>query len=274
MNLKSMVCKYSDFLTPWYREQEGKLCIRALYTWHSAADFDFINRKFWEWCAISKVLDERAMLDTGKSGLGFAVGTEPLPAYFASRGCKILATDLAPESSAEWIKTVQHAGEKAALFRPELVDRVIFDEVVSFEFVDMKTLKGLSISDEFDFLWSSCAFEHLGSLEAGLEFVMKSAELLKPGGTAVHTTEFNLYSNNETLDSGPSVIYRRRDIEALCADLNQRGYVVDEPDYDAGTHPYDVDYDTEPYMTSGKPHIKLRLGEHICTSLLIVIHRP
>jgi hypothetical protein len=27
-------------------------------------------------------------------------------------------------------------------------------------------------------------------------------------------------------------------------------------------------------MTSGKPHIKLRLGEHICTSLLIVIHRP
>jgi hypothetical protein len=65
----------------------------------------------------------------------------------------------------------------------------------------------------YDFLWSSCALEHLGSLDAGLDFVVNAMDLLKPGGTAIHTTEFNLSSDDETLTSGPCVIYRRRDID-------------------------------------------------------------
>jgi hypothetical protein len=34
------------------------------------------------------------MLQPGRTGLGFAVGAEKLPALFASRGCRITATDL------------------------------------------------------------------------------------------------------------------------------------------------------------------------------------
>ena len=54
-----------------------------------------LHRKIWEFCFIAQALDERGMLARGRRGLGFAVGTEPLPAMFASRGCAIVATDLA-----------------------------------------------------------------------------------------------------------------------------------------------------------------------------------
>ena len=81
--------------------QELNLAIREMYAGHSSQTCEFANRKFWEWCAISQALDERKKLRTGLKGLGFAVGTEPLSSHFAARGCRILATDLAPELSAE-----------------------------------------------------------------------------------------------------------------------------------------------------------------------------
>ena len=42
----------------------------------------------------------------------------------------------------------------------------------------------------FDFTWSSCALEHLGTLAAGADFVVAQMDCLRPGGVAVHTTEF------------------------------------------------------------------------------------
>jgi hypothetical protein len=59
---------------------------------------------------------------------------------------------------------------------------------------------------------SSCALEHLGTLDGGLDFIVRSAELHFPGGVAVHTTKFNVLSNNSTIEHGENVIYRRRDI--------------------------------------------------------------
>jgi hypothetical protein len=86
--------------------------------------------------------------------------------------------------------------------------------MVNFRPVDMRDLR-LPWDETFDFLWSSCSLEHLGSLEAGMDFVKQSTDLLKPGGVAVYTTEFNVSSNDETLTSGPLVVYRKRDVEKL-----------------------------------------------------------
>ena len=38
---------------------------------------------------------------------------------------------------------------------------------------------------QFDFVWSACAFEHLGSILNGLEFVVNSVKCLKPGGVVL-----------------------------------------------------------------------------------------
>ena len=270
--LTSMLCRYADFQQAWYVEQELSLLIRRIYAGHSAQLHDFVNRKFWEWCVISQALEERGKLRTGMHGLGFAVGTEPLASFFASRGCKVLATDLdSSMSDPAWIDTNQHAASLAALYQEPLLARELFDARVSFQPADMRTLEGLP--GQQDFIWSSCALEHLGTLRAGMDFVMDSAALLGPEGVAVHTTEFNVLSDGETVQSGPNVVYRRRDILELSELLSAQGFKLLSPNFDAGEHRYDIEFDTEPYMASERRHLKLEIDGHVSTSMFLIVQR-
>jgi hypothetical protein len=120
----------------------------------------------------------------------------------------------------------------------------------------------------FDFLWSSCAFEHLGSLMAGHQFVVESMKCLKPGGLAVHTTEFNAGSNDATVSEGATVIYRKKDIEALASDLRSKGHLI-SLNFDSGNLPADYHIDIPPYTHD--THLKLRLQQHTTTSIGIVV---
>lgn len=270
--LNSVACRYKYFSDPWYRAREIDLKIRDIFSFHSAANVDFVNRKFWEWCAISEALDERGALIPGSRGLGFAVGTEPLSSYFASKGCQILATDLAPElSNPGWIKTNEHAATLDQLFYPKLIERDIFLRNVSFAHADMRDIK--NIGDNYDFLWSSCALEHLGTLDAGIDFVVSSAKLLREGGVAVHTTEFNVGSGIDTITNGPNVIFRKRDLVYLDQLLESMGFMMAPLNFDTGEHLYDLDIDSPPYMQPGKRHIKLEIDGCIATSFLLVVVR-
>lgn len=133
---------------------------------------------------------EAGLLTEGKRGLVFGVGRERLPALFAKLGCRIVATDAPPEvQSAEgWSQSKQHAGSLDQLRWPAGIADDLLEQRVTHGFCDMRAI------DEdltgFDFNWSSCCFEHLGSLEAGMQFVIDSVEkTLKIGGVACHTTD-------------------------------------------------------------------------------------
>lgn len=270
--LSSVVCRDEHFLTDWYREWAGILPL-VHYGIDPSRPPQRPHRKAWEWCAITQALHERGMLQAGRSGCGFAVGAEPLPALFASRGVGVLATDQPlSEDARAWVSTGQHAASLDALFRPELIDRVGFDARVRFKPADMRDL-ALPWPDHFDFLWSSCSIEHLGGLDAGLAFVVSAMDLLLPGGVAVHTTEFNVASDADTLTEGDSVIYRRRDIEGLDHMLRARGCGLAACDFYAGDHPNDLNFDVPPYGQSGRPHVKLLLGGYITTSMLLIIRK-
>jgi hypothetical protein len=126
--------------------------------------------------------------------------------------------------------------------------------------------------DNFDFTWSSCCFEHLGSLAAGMQFVVNSVEkTLRVGGIACHTTEFNVSSNTETVESGGTVIYRKRDIEELISCLRDRGHHVEPLVIGESNHYLDNHIDVPPYAK--EPHLKLRLAGHVTTSIGLVIRR-
>jgi SAM-dependent methyltransferase len=270
--LTSMVCRYEHFLTHWYGTWSALLPLV-----HYGIDPDprpeRPHRKAWEWCAISQALLERDMLQPGRNGCGFAVGLEPLPSVFAARGVDVLATDQAATAGAEaWMATGQHASSLSNLFRPELIDRHTFNSRVRFQPADMRNL-GLPWDERFDFVWSSCSIEHLGSLDAGLEFIEQSMQLVAPGGCAVHTTEFNVSSNDATLSEGESVIYRRRDIEDLDLRLRRIGCGLSRCDFFPGDHAYDLDFDVPPYGQSARRHVKLLLGGHVSTSILLVARK-
>ncbi len=229
-----------------------------------------LHRKQWEYCYILQVLEQAGMLAEGRRGLGFGVGREPLAAVMAARGCAILASDMdvADTRARGWVDTRQHAGALEQLNERGLCDAASFKARVRYRTIDMNRLPG----DEggFDFLWSSCALEHLGSLGRGLDYVRRSFALLRPGGIAVHTTEYNLDSNFFTLRRGGTVLYRRRDILGLAARLRAAGHGI-ELNLHPGSGKLDRHVDVPPY--SEDPHLRLRVSRYTATSIGLVIRK-
>ena len=254
-------CSATDLLHPRYAEMCAMLGLPAMY-----------QRKFWEWAYIIHHLREAGVLSEGRRGVGFGVGKERLPALFAKLGCQVTATDAPSEIgiASGWATSEQHSAALAELKFPEIVSDEIFDARVTHQPCDMNAIDD-SLTD-FDFTWSSCCFEHLGDLEAGLRFVINSVEkTLKPGGIAVHTTEFNLSSDDETVESGGTVIYRKRDMEDLVSRLRARGHEVHSFIAAPHAHPLDFHVDAPPYINN--PHLKLRLAGYTTTSAGICVRR-
>lgn len=228
------------------------------------------HRKLWEWLFIIEALHERDMLRPGRRGLGFGVGQDPLSAFFASQGCEIVATDLDAERAAAggWTQTGQHAGQLAQLNDVGLCDRATFEKNVSFRVVDMNDIP--TDLTGFDFVWSACAFEHLGSLAKGAAFVTNAMRCIRPGGVAVHTTEYNVASNRRTIADGPTVLYRRRDIDGLVRRLRRNGNSVEPVDFDPGAAPADRHVDVPPW--SGV-HLKLEIEKYVATSIALIVEK-
>ncbi len=229
------------------------------------------HRKIWEYCFICQALSERGMLAPGKRGLGFAVGQEPLSALYASMGINVVATDLFSADAIEggWIDTNQHADGYSAINKRQICDEKKLREFVEFRNADMNNIDP-ALGNDFDFIWSACAFEHLGSLDHGIRFVHNAMALLRPGGVAVHTTEFNLSSDDDTVESGATVLYRKRDILELVAQLRAAEYEI-EVTFDPGKGKTDNFIDLPPYKH--RPHMKLQIEQYVVTSIGLIIRK-
>lgn len=261
ITLKSQACTQRQVESPAFRY--WATCLRE--------KSGSLHRKLWEWCFITQALYERGMLRPDHRGLGFAVGTEPLSALFAKLGCSVLASDLDPDRAgrAGWVGTNQHASSLMQLNSRSICPDDIFAKFVQFREVDMCAIPGDLRG--FDFLWSSCAIEHLGSLQNGIDFVMNAMECLRPGGIAVHTTELNCDSDNQTIEFGSDVIYRKRDLIELADLLRTRGHLVEPFDFYLGETDADRYVDEPPYK--GRTHLKLRIGQYASTSFGMIISK-
>ena len=229
------------------------------------------HRKQWEFIRIVKALQETNMLQPGKRGLVFAAGSEPLISYFASLGADILATDLnyADALSKGWVKTHQHADSLNALFRPELISRQDFDNHVTFAHADMNSLNETWFGT-FDFLWTTCSVEHVGSIAKGQRFVRESMKMLKPNGVAVHTTELVLSSVDATVARGSTVYWRRRDLESLFRNLKSDGHKPPKSMCLKTGNDNSYDFDRKPHRDHDHVRLldgSLLVGNYVITSV-------
>lgn len=268
--LASQLCTLESLASPnllaWSRE------LRPMWDPDGTDPKPFlVHRKMWEWLFLCEVLAERDMLRPGRRGLGFGVGREPLVATFAKRGCAILATDL-PPAQAERAGWTEEGGEYASgprgLNEHGLCPEDAFARLVTYRDVDMTALP--SDLGTFDFTWSSCAFEHLGSLEAGMRFVTDQMRFVAPGGLSVHTTELNVSSATDTVSEGGTVLYRRCDLEELARRLRRAGYRI-ALDLSEGETPADRHVDVPPFSDT---HLRTALGSFVTTSVALVIECP
>lgn len=243
----SGVCREAHFRMPLFCYWCEQLGVEPRY-----------HRKLWEHVYICQVLHERGALAAGARGLGFGVGREPLAALFASRSIDVLATDMDPvaATAAGWMEQHQHAGRGLAdLNLRGLCDPAIFAKHARYRTADMNAIP--SDLRDFDFCWSSCAYEHLGSIARGNQFVRRSMDVLRSGGIAVHTTEYNLSSDTRTVTEGPTVLFRQRDFRALAEDLQRDGHRVLPFDFTSGSEPVERYVDLPPYAE--EPHLRLGL---------------
>ncbi len=248
-NAWSQAATYAQVTSPEYIDWCARLGLEPVH-----------HRKRWEWVYILQVLEEHDMLQPGRTGLGFGVGKEPIAAYAALRGAHVLATDLPSDEErvAEWQRTNEHATVVADLNASVICPPATFNANVSFRPIDMR-----AIPDDlgtFDFVWSSCAMEHLGSLDAGLDFFHRQIAFLKPGGIGVHTTEYRVDPHAETLSSGLTVLYQRPHLEQLTYDVRKLGHHM-RTTFMLGDAPEDLHVDEWPYTPT-----------HIRTETLGYVH--
>jgi 2-polyprenyl-3-methyl-5-hydroxy-6-metoxy-1,4-benzoquinol methylase len=273
VDLRSKPTTQADMESPWLDYWCAKLKIEPLY-----------HRKVWELCYVMQALWERGMLAEGKHGLGFGCGQEPLPSLMAAHGVRVTATDLAPKMAAGrgWMETGQHTSELRKLHFPHLVSKDRFDSLVDLQYVDMNDLPD-SLANKYDFCWSICAYEHLGSISNGLRFVKESVKTLKPGGVAVHTTEFSYLNDRETIDNWPTVLFQQKHFEQVAAELERSGHRVEPLDFDVGDGAIDRYIDIPPYSWdlktpsswfdsfSQRAHLKLNVDGFACTCFGLIV---
>jgi SAM-dependent methyltransferase len=264
--LRSCPCTEAQLFSPPFLEWADRLR-PAWDLGHSGVPV-LMHRKVWEWLFIVQALHERGMLEPGRRGLGFGVGREPLTALFASLGAEIVASDLDVEAAtaAGWVATEQHAQALADL-NGGLCDPDQFAKLVEFRVVDMNDIPDDLVG--FDFTWSACVIEHMGSIGHAQEFILEQMRCLRPGGVAVHTTEFNASSDTRTVDWEPTVLLCRHHIEWLVRRLRSEGHSV-EVDYSTGTSEADLHVDEPPFTNT---HLKVRVGEHATTSFGLIIEK-
>lgn len=274
-NLISRCCREADWDNPVFRNilqdlQASEGLQKYRQEWH----FTTHDRKDWEWAFITEVLANHGMLQNGKRGIGFAVGKEPLPAYFASKGVDILASDLSAEDpgAKDWLATKQNAGSAIeSLFYDGLCSRKDFDAHIRYRDINMNAIPRDVAG--YDFAWSSCAIEHVGSLEKSKTFLKNVMNVLKTGGVSVHTTEYNLSSNDKTLESGVNVIWRRKDVEEIQSWMQEHGHRM-IVSFERGNRPSDRYVDTPPFRTKNPDaHLCLQLEKFASTSFAFVIQK-
>lgn len=228
------------------------------------------NRKVWEWAWICEMVERHAARrgDAGLDMVGFGVGTEPIVGWLVSRGHSVLATDLPAEEldAARWASTNQHASAIGELDPRRIADPAELQRRVRFRPVDMRAVP--ADLGRFDAMWSSCAIEHLGSLEAGFDFVRSSLEHCRSGGLALHTTELNVSHEEHTVTEGHTVVYRRRDLERFFGELIDVGHRV-EWTFNLGSQPLDRRVDPPPFSDH---HLKIPLDGVVTTSFGFAIH--
>ena len=274
VELRSKPSTQADIESAWVAYWMNRLKAPVVY-----------HRKIWELCYVLQALYNFDLIRPGARGVGFGCGEEALPSLLASEGVSVVVTDLEPadDRAKSWQNSGEHTDSLERSFRSDLVAREAFDRNVSLRRVDMTAIP--EDLRDYDFCWSICALEHLGSIAKGLDFIENSLDCLKPGGVSVHTTEFNFGDDAQTIDEWPTVLFQKAHFTALAERLRAKGHQVAELDFDVGTKPLDRFIDLPPwpddmtpamrrvYETDTPAHIKLSVDGFPTTCFGMIVRK-
>lgn len=221
-----------------------------------------LDRKVWEYSFIVNAIERYAKTGEGTRGLAFGCGKEVTTSVIAASGSEILATDYVTQEKDWQAKGLEDC------YSSDHIDRASFDARVKFRHLDMNNIDPDLV--DFDFLWSTGSLEHIGGYDRGLKFVENAMRCLKPGGIAVHTTEFTLTSETVGFDMPELSFYSRKDIETLAKRLLEAGHLI-VLNFRRGNTVADNHVDTPPF-NPGRT-LCAHFSNHVITSIGLIIQK-
>lgn len=187
------------------------------------------SRKAWEFIQIYQGLNHLGLLNGEANIIGLGVGHECLIYAFTNVCQGVIATDL--YESQEW--------STAAMAVQEVYDRNPFPyqpNRLTVQHMDMTQIEYPDAS--FDFVWSCCAIEHVNNFRDLHKVYQEIHRVLKPGGIAALTTEFN---NTDRPSYEPNLLFTDRkwmDIWLTGSNPLVQGFELIEPlDFEISDRP-------------------------------------
>lgn len=187
------------------------------------------SRKAWEFIHVYQGLKQLGLLNETSKALGLGVGHECLIYAFTNVCQEVVATDL--YRSQEWTT--------ASMAVQEVYDKSPFPyqrERLTVQHMDMTKIEYPDAS--FDFVWSCCAIEHVNNFQDLHQVYREIHRVLKPGGIAALTTEFN---NTDRPSYEPNLLFTDRQwAEVWLTGMNPlvQGFELVEPlDFELSDRP-------------------------------------
>jgi SAM-dependent methyltransferase len=140
------------------------------------------GRKNWEFIQVYNGLQSLGLLDGNAQAIGLGVGHEPLIYAFTNVCQSVIATDL--YDSQTWAT--------ASMATQQVYEKTRFAyqrDRLTVRHMDMTQIDYPDAS--FDFVWSCCSIEHVNNFAELHRVFAEIHRVLKPGGIAALTTEFN-----------------------------------------------------------------------------------
>lgn len=265
---RSKICDAADFFDPEYLDVVKNRFLEA----------PVLHRKQWEFGMIFLTLKKAQMLEDNKRGLSMGSGKEVL-LYAVARQVKHLnVTDLySTESLWECAKTTD-PDEFIRKNKPFPVE----EDKISAQRMDMRHLAFADCA--FDFAYSSCAFEHIGTDDDFLQHLNEVYRVLKDGGVYVLTTEFTC--EKETVPIPNNYIFSAEHLDRVIgaskfvpesrfdARLSEQSANFPMPGrVDDLSYRGDVDFGRTLASACVIPHVQLLSGKHHVTSCLLVLKK-
>ena len=225
-----------------------------------------LHRKQWEYAYTLQVMEQCGALQPGRAALGVGCGMEPIAAVLAGRGLYLTVTER---------PGFRPRGQERELSGPmDLFYGGICSEDTFLQQASWRTLDARDLPLDlggFDLLWACSVLEELGSIEAGVDAVVKLGRLLRGGGVGVFTTQFNAGSDADTIETPQLAVWRRLDLLNLQARLVDAGCEMLPLNLSPGRMAEDDVIDEPPYRNP--VHLKMRLDGQVITSVGFAIRK-
>jgi SAM-dependent methyltransferase len=247
------ICQVADIHHPLWRQTLSEL--------KREMNEDNFHRKDWEYTQIVYCLKKLRLLTPQSICLGIGAGREHLLYYLTYKVKKVIGIDLYEgyyyggedeidiPLSVERYAPFPYIKEKLSLIRMN---------ALNLEFPD----------NMFDFIFSASSIEHFGKKKEILQAFKEMYRVLKPGGTAVITTELKLTSLSSRL---PNV--RPFFLRELMDLINRSGFITLK-EFDLRIEDkYLSNWVKLPEEINRRPHVILRFLNTVFTSVNVVLQK-